>query len=340
MEGDNSAVAGIVALGAVALLGVLFYILFVGQSQDVAHVHADVVALDEAIGQQTASTPAATPSPVPAPAPSPEPTRPTLRPAPPAPVPAPTPAPVTAPGTTCTGVPVTTQLGGVAIPGVDTTRDPRISQETIELLLKDIVNGDGAGYAPLLEMVLSREDAGAVQGAISPLFNDGTDAGANVDALSALTNALRTGAPPPASASGNLSTSVIVMYEMLVDSLASSSMLSDTTRGLLDTIKSKKCEIKFASDPEKLKTCLVVAMDRPATATAPAPAPVPAQQTVAVKGRNYIRADGLITNVDGVDVTFDFSKRQLSSCDAGGCSTTPLIKDPSRDYTVPAKTTA
>jgi hypothetical protein len=336
MEGDSAAVAGIVALGAVALLGVLFYILFIGQSQDVAHLHADVIALDNAT---PASAPAATspttasPSPTTASPPAAAPARPTLRPAPP--------VPVTAPGTTVTGVPVTTQLGGVSIPGTDTTRDPRLSQETIELLLKDIVNGNGAGYAPLLEMILSREDPGAVQGAISPLFNDGTNAGANVDALSALTTALRTGATPPASAGSGLSTNLMVMYEMLVDSLASSSMLSDTTRGLLDTIKSKKCEIKFASEPDKLKTCLVVAMERPATAATPTPATVPAkQETVAVRGKNYIRADGLITNVDGVDVTFDFSKRQLSSCDSGGCSTTPLIKDPSRDYSVPAAKTA
>lgn len=232
---------------------------------------------------------------------------------------------------------MTTQLGGVSIPGTDTTRDPRLTQETIEMLLRDIVNGNGAGYAPLLEMILSREDPGAVQGAISPLFNNGTNASTNVDALSALTNALRTGAPPPASASSGLSTNLVVMYEMLVDSLSSSSMLSDTTRGLLDTIKSKKCEIKFASEPDKLKTCLVVAMER--TTAAAAPAPVPAKpSTVAVRGKNYIRADGLITNVDGVDITFDFSKRQLSACDSSGCNGTPLMVDPSRDYTVPAKT--
>lgn len=330
MEGDNSAaVAGIVALGAVALLGVLFYILFIGQSQDVAHLHADIYALDDAV-----STPVASPAPTPAPTPpAPEPARPALRPAPT--------QTVTAPGTTITGVPVTTQIGGISIPGTDTTRDPRLTQETIEMLLQDIVNGNGAGYAPLLEMILSREDPGAVQGAISPLFNNGTNAGTNVDALSALTNALRTGARPPASATSGLSTSVIVMYEMLVDSLSSSSMLSDTTRGLLDTIKSKKCEIKFASEPDKLKTCLVVAMERPgATATTPAPAPVPASQgTVAVRGKNYVRADGLITNIDGVDITFDFSKRQLSSCDASGCNATPLVVDPSRDFTVPATKT-
>lgn len=329
MEGDNSAVAGIVALGAVALLGVLFYILFVGQSQDVAHLHADIYALDDAAGTPATSTP--TPAPAPTP-PAPEPPRPTLR---PAPVQAAAPVQtVTAPGCTITGVPVTTQLGGVSIPGTDTTRDPRLTQEAIESLLQDIVNGNGAGYAPLLEMILSREDPGAVQGAISPLFNNGTNANTNVDALSAITNALRTGSPPPASASSNLSTSVIVMYEMLVDSLSSSSMLSDTTRGLLDTIKSKKCEIKFASEPDKLKTCLVVAMERPTTAATPAPAPVAATgPTVAVRGKNYIRADGLITNVDGVEVTFDFSKRQISACDASGCNGSPLMVDPSRDFT-------
>lgn len=316
MEGDNSAaVAGMIALGAVALLGVLFYILFVGQSQDMTHLHNDIYALDGAI-DAAATTQAATPA-----AATPAATeRPTLRPAPAA-------DPTAA-----------TQLGGVTIPAPAATTKPALDQATIEQLLKDIAAGKGAAYGPLLEMVLSGEEPAAVQGAISPLFTNGTDPGANVDALAALTTALKTGAPPPASAGSGLSTNLLVMYEMLADSLATSSMLSDSTRSLLDTIRSKKCELKFAADPEKLKTCLVVAMDRPATATAPAPVtpPLGTPPTVAVGGKNYVRADGLITNVDGVEVTFSFSKRQLSTCDAGSCNALPLMADPLRDYRVPA----
>ena len=140
-----------------------------------------------------------------------------------------------------------------------------------------------------------------------------------------LTNALLAGTVPNQTDSANL----MKLYDMLVDSLASTTTLSDSTRTLLTTIKMKRCESQFSSDQTKLMACYQSVSSGGAVAAAASPTSTPLGGTPAATSSLQVTSDGLVKMVPGMpNTTFSFEANRVRVCvDPKTCTSNQLLPE-------------
>ena len=111
-------------------------------------------------------------------------------------------------------------------------------------------------YAGAIASVLSKEDPGTVAAGISPMFGQAQTAASSAQTAT-LADALCSGdAATARQMAGSDDANLMAMYQEIVNSLAGSTVISDKTRMLLSYLQMHKCQTDFASDPAAMAACL------------------------------------------------------------------------------------